>query len=292
MTKFEHKIDSSTNLISFIYQGTYETHLGRLLWGVPREDKDAYQNEVGTMYVNEILACAIESILPSDIDDEFNLTYERTTHPRYYNFETDAIEFTFEFSDAVKDYFDGYAKNNKAVFDGFLHDNFTSRSGFYSFVPNNFSEWYDGFVDDDNRCVSVLVSFMLNCYVMNDNYIPNSDWEEYMYDFAEKCEDIARDSYFPSEYTVRYNNGFVGHCECDYDEDRDVIIYHGSLFDADGNLVKSYTADDWSDENMGSAFSAWENRVEDEVTDNHAHVGYEYEQMDSGTFHEMFDGKF
>ena len=33
MTKFEHKIDSSTNLISFIYQGTYETHLGRLLWG-------------------------------------------------------------------------------------------------------------------------------------------------------------------------------------------------------------------------------------------------------------------
>ena len=161
MTKFAHTIDSGTNLVGFVYQGTYETPLGGNISCIPYSKRDAYQDDVAKMYLDDILAPAIEDMLPSDIDDDFALAYVDTYHPRFYNFETDSIEFTFSFGDEVKDFMEKHAEENRETWDNYLREHFTSRDGFYSYVPNNYEEWHEGFVDDDSRCVSVLLGWML-----------------------------------------------------------------------------------------------------------------------------------
>lgn len=280
MTKFAHNVETSTNLVDFVYRGTYETPLGENISAVPYSKRDEYQDDVAKMYLDDILAPAIEDILPSDIDDDFTLTYVGTYHPRFYNFETDSIQFTFAFSDAVKSFMDKYAEDNKESWDKYLHENFTSCDGFYSYVPNNYADWHEGFVDDDNRCVSVLLGWML------------TDDSDYNYTFWEGCDDIAQDSYIPYEYAVRFHNGYVGYCVEDYDYDEEQDRFKAYLFDADGNLENVAEAYDPWNEYHNSAFAAWDWTLEDDVTKNHDHMGYGFDELDIDEFHKLFDGKF
>lgn len=280
MTKFAHNIETSTNLVDFVYRGTYKTPLGENISAVPYSKRDEYQDDVAKMYLDDILAPAIEDILPSDIDDDFTLTYVGTYHPRFYNFETDSIQFTFAFSDAVKSFMGKYAEDNKESWDKYLHEGFTFHDGFYSYVPNNYEDWHEGFVDDDNRCVSVLLGWML------------TDDSDYNYTFWEGCDDIAQDSYIPYEYAVRFHNGYVGYCVEDYDYDEEQDRFKAYLFDADGNLENVAEAYDPWNEYHNSAFAAWDWTLEDDVTKNHDHMGYGFDELDIDEFHKLFDGKF
>ena len=279
MTKFAHKIDSSTNLVGFVYRGTYETPLGENLSVIPYSKRDAYQDDVAKMYLDDILAPAIEDMLPSDIGGDFTLTYVDTYHPRFYNFETDSINFTFAFSDEVKDFMGKYAKNHSVEFNRYLRERFTSRDGFVSYVPNDYEAWRYKFDDDDARCVSVLLGWML------------ADDSNYDYTFWEGCDDIAQDSYLPYEYAVRFHNGYVGYCVEDYDYDEEQDRFKAYLFDADGNLENTVEVYDPWNEYHNSAFAAWDWTLEDDVTKNHDHVGYGFDELDIDEFHKMFDSK-
>ena len=279
MTKFAHKIDSSTNLVGFVYRGTYETPLGENLSVIPYSKRDAYQDDVAKMYLDDILAPAIEDMLPSDIDGDFTLTYVDTYHPRFYNFETDSIQFTFAFSDEVKDFMGKYAENHSVEFNRYLRERFTSRDGFVSYVPNDYEAWRYKFDDDDARCVSVLLGWML------------ADDSNYDYTFWEGCDDIAQDSYLPYEYAVRFHNGYVGYCVEDYDYDEEQDRFKAYLFDADGNLENTVEVYDPWNEYHNSAFAAWDWTLEDDVTKNHDHVGYGFDELDIDEFHKMFDSK-
>lgn len=279
MTEFAHNVETSTNLIDFVYRGTYETPLGENISTVPYSKRDEYQDDVAKMYLDDILAPAIEDMLPSDIDDDFTLTYVDTYHPRFYNFETDFIQFTFAFSDAVKSFMEKHAEENRETWDNYLCEHFTSRDGFYSYVPNNYEEWHEGFVNDDNRCVSVLLGWML------------TDDSNYNYTFWEGCDDIVQDGYIPYEYVVRFHNGYVGYCVEDYDYDEDQDRFRAYLFDSDGNLENVAEAYDPWNEYHNSAFAAWDWTLEDNVTKNHDHVGYGFDELDIDEFHKMFDSK-
>lgn len=280
MTKFAHNVETSTNLVDFVYRGTYKTPLGENVSAVPYSKRDEYQDDVAKMYLDDILAPAIEDMLPSDIDDDFALTYVDTYHPRFYNFETDSIQFTFAFSDAVKSFMGKYAEDNKESWDKYLHEDFTSHAGFYSYVPNNYEDWHEGFVDDDSRCVSVLLGWML------------AFEEDYIYTFYEGCDEIATDyGYLPYEYAVRFHNGYVGYCVEDYDYDEEQDRFKAYLFDADGNLENVAEAyDPWNDYH-NSAFAAWDWTLEDDVTKNHDHMGYGFDELDIDEFHKLFDSK-
>ena len=281
MTEFAHKIDSSTNLfMDFVYWGTYETLLGENISLIPYSKRAAYQDDVAKMYLDEVLAVAISDILPSDIDSDFELVYTRTYHPRFYNFETDSIEFTFAFSDEVKDFMGKYAENHSVEFNRYLREHFTSRDGFVSYVPNDYETWRYKFDDDDARCVSVLLGWML------------ADDSNYDYTFWEGCDDIAQDGYVPYEYAVRFHNGYVGYCVEDYDYDEEQDRFKAYLFDSDGNLVNTVEVYDPWNEYRNSAFAAWDWTLESDVTNRYEHVGYGSDAIDVDEFHKLFDGKF
>ena len=279
MTMFAHNVETSTNLVDFVYRGTYETPLGENISTIPHSKRDEYQDDVAKMYLDDILAPAIEDMLPSDIDGDFALTYVDTYHPRFYNFETDSIQFTFAFSDAIKSFMGKYAENHSVEFNRYLRERFTSRDGFVSYVPNDYETWRYKFDDDDARCVSVLLGWML------------ADDSNYDYTFWEGCDDIAQDGYVPYEYAVRFHNGYVGYCVEDYDYDEEQDRFKAYLFDADGNLENTAEVYDPWNEYHNSAFAAWDWTLEDDVTKNHDHVGYGFDELDIDEFHKVFDSK-
>ena len=280
MTKFAHNVETSTNLVDFVYRGTYETPLGENISTIPHSKRDKYQDDVAKMYLDDILAPAIEDMLPSDIDGDFALTYVDTYHPRFYNFETDSIQFTFAFSDAIKSFMGKYAENHSVEFNRYLRERFTSRDGFVSYVPNDYETWRYKFDDDDARCVSVLLGWML------------ADDSNYDYTFWEGCDDIAQDGYVPYEYAVRFHNGYVGYCVEDYDYDEEQDRFKAYLFDSDGNLENTAEVYDPWNEYHNSAFAAWDWTLERDVTNHYEHVGYGSDEMDIDEFHKLFDGKF
>ena len=280
MTKFAHNVETSTNLVGFVYRGTYETPLGENISTIPYSKRDEYQDDVAKMYLDDILAPAIEDMLPSDIDGDFALTYVDTYHPRFYNFETDSIQFTFAFSDAIKSFMGKYAENHSVEFNRYLRERFTSRDGFVSYVPNDYETWRYKFDDDDARCVSVLLGWML------------ADDSNYDYTFWEGCDDIAQDGYVPYEYAVRFHNGYVGYCVEDYDYDEEQDRFKAYLFDSDGNLENTAEVYDPWNEYRNSAFAAWDWTLERDVTNHYEHVGYGSDEMDIDEFHKLFDGKF
>lgn len=87
--------------------------------------------------------------------------------PAYYNFSTDWCELEIDVDlDKLLVYLEKF--DNKAEFDRFLHERFTSRDGFMSFTPNNimdFNEVIEGvsdeFKEDFDKCVTILAGWYL-----------------------------------------------------------------------------------------------------------------------------------
>lgn len=277
MSEFNHEIQTSTTMIdSNVYTGTYDTYLGELLGCVNPSERAKCEDDVAGIYL-DLFTDVLNDELPFG---SFETSYDGMYHPRYYNFETDAIEFTLRFNDEFKSYFLKYAEDNKETFDKYLHDNFTTRDGFISFTPNNYDEWMDGFNDDDARCVSVIIGYYLN----NESDVDNS-----RYWFYENIDELITENYIPWDYAVKYHNGYVGYCVSNWDENECANRYDAYLFDADGNLVNRYTMYD-EYELHSSAYLGYD-CMEYDLTNHHEHVGYEYDEMDIAEFHKLYGDK-
>ena len=91
-----------------------------------------------------------------------------TWSPREYNFATDQAELEIDVHlEELRKYLE-YGVSTE--FDEFLHENFTSRDGFWSFTPNNimdFNEVLDGVSaeyksqEDFDKCVAILAGWYL-----------------------------------------------------------------------------------------------------------------------------------
>ena len=245
-----NKIETSTAMLHhFVCCGTYESYLGEYIGGVARDERDVADDAIGKLAV-EIIAEALWDTLPSDVNNEFECEYTSMYHPRYYNFETDSANFTFEYSDELKDWFFDYVTDNQMEFEKFLADNYTSRDGFLSFTPNNWNDWLDGWNDTDWRCVSALINFLL--------FAEGADYESYQYAFDEKATELIYEQFTPYEYAERYDNGFMCVVQGEYN-DCNGTVYNAWLLDANGTIVNTMSIEDEYDENFHcSAYAAFE----------------------------------
>lgn len=281
----ENTIHTNTSMLgNFMYHGTYETLEGEILSFVKPSDREAAEKEIATIYLDmleDVLFYALDShtLYRHDAHDDFELSYEGMYHPRFYNFETDSIGFTFSYSNPLKMWFARYARANKDDFNKFLYDNFTSRDGFYSFTPNDYDEWLEGYNGNNAQCVSALLTYFLNneCDENNERY-----------GFIEQVDELIREDFTPYEYAIKFKNGYVGYCVCEYDENEDCDRFDAYLFDADGSLENSLHLHDPYWEYRGSAYMAWE-EMERDITDGYEHVGYGYDEMDVTEFHKLYD---
>ena len=255
---YNNTIKTSTDMLGhFVCCGTYETYIGEYTGVVAPDKYNEMDAAVGTLAVEKI-AEALWDILPYEVRDEFECVYTSTYHPQYYNFKTDAANFDFNYSDELKDWMLNYAKENKVAFDKFLHDNYTSRDGFISFTPNNFDAWICDWHENDNRCVSALLTYML---------YSDADSDDYQHDFDERVFYLITENYVSYDYAVKYDNGYTGVCIGEYDGGSGTM-FTGYLLDADGNILSTCEYDDeYDDDFKMSAYAAWEfGDIERDVT--------------------------
>lgn len=264
-TKMNNKVKSSSAALGyFIYDGLYETYIGNLVGLVPYDKRKELNDGIGELYC-EKLSEFMYDVLPSDIDDEFEIAYVETFHPRYYNYETDSINFIFKYSNAVKDWIRSQVKHNG--FDKFLADNFTDRDGFLSFTPNNRKDWSKGFNRNDWRCVSAALWYIAD----------NESNDGYKLAFNENVYHLIAENYVPYEYAEQFSNGMIGVVCSEYDKENDCEYFGAYLVDVDGSIVNHVTMNDEWREFDGSAFAAWEySDIVRDLTD-----GYSYCDADS-----------
>lgn len=177
-----------TNWSTVIFPGFYESDLynSDTIYNINESQDDdepavdftdngytEYCNDVAKQ-VAELLADAIEL----DQDETKIITASKLVKlwsPKYYNFETDRIECELDIDlDALIE----YGKNESYKFSQYLKDNFTSCSGFTSFVPNNTNDFWDNFDADFDRLCDVLVEF----YILN--HLDQDQWREHLYEIA------------------------------------------------------------------------------------------------------------
>lgn len=272
-----HKIQTSTACIGhFIDTSIYETYLGELWCGIPYAMREKADDEVGKCAVDYIEDALWTDVFPSDYDDDFEVTYTGTYHPKYYNFETDSVVFDFAYTDRLCEFMLGYAAMNRDNFEEFLEKKFTSHDGYVSFTPNNWDDWYDGYVNDDAHCVSALLYFMLImrvCVNIDDNYNFVDEYS-YQFGFIDSAIQIISEGYTPYDYAVKYDNGMVVAVFSDYDENGE--FFNCYLLDAEGNVIKHEQISDEYNEFNRSAFAAFqygdaESVLDDDMTLYHMH---------------------
>lgn len=254
-----HTIHTSTTCIgNFIDSGLYETYLGELWGGIPYATRGKADDEIGKCAVDYIEDALWTDVFSSDYDDDFEVTYTGTYHPKYDNFETDAVLFDFAYTDKLCEYMLGYAAMNRDNFEEFLEKKYTSCDGYVSFTPNNWDDWYDGYIKDDFRCVSALLYFMLimlSCVNVDDNYNFVGE-NSYQYGFIDNCVQTISENFTPYDWAVKYENGMVVAVFSDYDIDGEFFSCY--LLDADGNVIKhGKVFDDYNAYNR-SAFAAFQ----------------------------------
>ena len=135
----------------------------------------------------------------------------------------------FCYSDCLKNWMLSSVINN-GDFDKFLADNYTDRDGFISFTPNNWDDWFEGYMDNEWKCVSALLRFFVE-YELTYN-----DVESYTYDFDEQARTIIMENYTPYEYAVKYDDGCIAIITLEYNKEDGVEEYLARLFDTDGKF--------------------------------------------------------
>jgi hypothetical protein len=109
--------------------------------------------------------------------------FMRLVSPKYYNYSSDKLEIELEVDvEKLRKY---CYETQKDRFNQFLADNFTSYSGFISFVPNNLVEFM---ADED---LDVMIEFyLLNKIDMQDyRYACSEIASGYLYQYMEPVEE-------------------------------------------------------------------------------------------------------
>ena len=107
-----------------------------------------------------------------------HIDFVRVDSPRYYNFSTDKLVLSVDcdWQGLIE-----YIKENREDFSKYLYDNFTSCSGFISFVPNNYTDFMADLDDDFERLSQVVIEY----YILS-----NIDLDVYKDDCYDKVYEI------------------------------------------------------------------------------------------------------
>ena len=113
-------------------------------------DYKAAYNESAEYIANSLMDLEHQGII-------LDVTYESLVSPKYYNFSNDSIncEIKYDSQKLMK-----YLRDNKAEFEQYITERYTSRSGFISSYSNQLDYW----MDEDNHGeheVGSLLNFVL-----------------------------------------------------------------------------------------------------------------------------------
>lgn len=137
------------------------------------QEPDGYKN-----FEKSVCEQAVDALF-YNLDDAPEITGMKfiTLHsPRFYNFETDKIELEIDCD--WQHILDEARTKYRIAFDEYLRENFTSRDGFWSFVPNNAGEFFAKLDDDFERLSQVVLEF----YLMN--HLDKERYREQLYEIA------------------------------------------------------------------------------------------------------------
>lgn len=161
---------------------TYQTFSPDLLDDSWFDEESEFDFE---QYVNdlaELHAQVINDFLPCDGVKSVQVVDAHS--PQEYNFYTDKASLDIEVD---LDFLLSYAEKHKQELDEFLHDNFTSRDGFWSYTPNSYKDLLEAInmtsteynkEDDYPRAITVLAGWYLTREVLSRNGYLECMYEE------------------------------------------------------------------------------------------------------------------
>lgn len=208
----------------FLFEGFYETILGD--WDSVEEAERQYAEEHGRKigYIikwdeykkrlgDYIFSKLKEYVKDGEIFGEFK--FKEIWSPQYYNYDTDHLDGEIEVDiDALAS---RIKADKKALegFDKYLHEHYSDRSGFVSFIPNNAEDLFKRLdFKKDSRESDVLLDYWFIVQIWRDKYSDDcwdvvslcgdrNDEDWYHSDLYEKCNDFMYESL---EETDDYEN--------------------------------------------------------------------------------------
>lgn len=208
----------------FLFEGFYETILGD--WDSVEEAERQYAEEQGRKigYIikwdeykkrlgDYIFSKLKEYVKDDEIFGEFK--FKEIWSPQYYNYDTDHLDGEIEVDiDALASRIKSDKKALKG-FDKYLHEHYSDRSGFVSFIPNNAEDLFKRLdFKKDSRESDVLLDYWFIVQIWRDKYSDDcwdvvslcgdrNDEDWYHSDLYEKCNDFMYESI---EETDDYEN--------------------------------------------------------------------------------------
>lgn len=125
----------------------------------------------------------------SNIEDcpDFIESIEKTvlTSPRYYNFKTDELYANVILAEDWRDKVRTFMDDNKDRLTKRIESEWSDRDGFWSFMNNKFSFWYEELQKDkpDERYISEIIAYMMK---FSNKYIYSNLIEEALQDLPIK----------------------------------------------------------------------------------------------------------
>ncbi len=127
-----------------------------------------------------------------------SMEYKSMMSPREYNFTTDTLVTEIEV-DMGK--LKAWIADHKECFDMYLHERYTSWSGFISFVSNNYDDFMDTEYENIERHYHVMVDFYLLTNIFGTDKFLDMDIDEtdFMEDVLEQVNETFDEHMVESE---------------------------------------------------------------------------------------------
>lgn len=102
-------------------------------------------------------------------DFVLNVTLEKLQSPKYYNYSTDKIFADIELSENWVNDFKTFIESHKDILEDRINKDWSSRSGFVSFVDNHLDDFCTHLFNEEDRDQDMYIGIML-AYIMDISY--------------------------------------------------------------------------------------------------------------------------
>lgn len=174
MAKIEY-VNWSTRIFDGFYESTlYNSDTEYNLNNILQDDENKQEYEIDfEAYTEAVADFAVELLKDYCINNDniiSKMTYKGLSSPRYYNFDTDKLVIDLEYNEKLL--FE-YIETNKTDFNTYLHDNFTSYDGFWSFTDNNYNDFMQNFDDKKEQYTNVMIEYYILRCIYNGYWTDN-----------------------------------------------------------------------------------------------------------------------
>lgn len=204
-------------IFSGFYNGYFEIDESQIINDIQYDRVENGKNELKEIsleidypkYYQEIsikLCKEIQYVIRENIDENCDITFQKITSPKYYNYTNDSIDISLEI-DLEKVL--SLIGENFELFSKYIKQNYTSCSGFISGFTNDANEWIkaDFIENHSSHCIGAFLDFLLkDVYEVDEcnlaNYVLENVYDnEFCTNYTELYE---LDIY--SEYSLEFDN--------------------------------------------------------------------------------------